>query len=140
VVRSKAGDTALFTGDTMFHAGCGRLFEGSPAQMHASLESLASKGDAARVYPGHEYTVNNLRFAQSVEPGNATVATALGEAQELRARGEFTVGTTIARERATNPFLRTGSEEIRRHVGPFDAAADDVTVLAAIRKAKDGFR
>jgi hydroxyacylglutathione hydrolase len=139
VVRSKSGDVAVFMGDTMFHAGCGRLFEGTPAQMHASLQSIAAEGDAARVYPGHEYTVNNLRFAQSIEPGNAEVVMALAEAKALRATGEPTVGTNIARERETNPFLRTASKEIRASLG-LTAAEDDVTVLAAVRKAKDGFR
>jgi hydroxyacylglutathione hydrolase len=141
VVRDGAGETALFTGDTMFHAGCGRLFEGTPLDMHTSLHSLAAQGDAARVYPGHEYTVQNLRFAQSVEPTNAKVAAALEEAQALRAKDLPTVGTTIARERETNPFLRTTSPEIREHVGLSGSPdIDDVSVLAAVRKAKDGFR
>ena len=139
VVRSRAGEVALFTGDTMFHAGCGRLFEGTPAQMHASLESLASQGDLARVYPGHEYTVQNLRFAASIEPTNGAVTNALHAAEAQRANGKSTVGTNIGRERETNPFLRTGSPEIRRHLG-IDGGADAVTALAAIRKAKDAFR
>lgn len=139
VVRSKAGEVALFTGDTMFHAGCGRLFEGTPAQMHASLGSLAAQGDGARVYPGHEYTVSNLRFAASIEPANKAVANAMHVAEAKRARGKPTVGTNIGAERETNPFLRTGSVEIRASLG-IDAGADAVTALAAIRKAKDSFR
>jgi hydroxyacylglutathione hydrolase len=139
VVRARSGEVAVFTGDTMFHAGCGRLFEGTPAQMHASLESIAAQGDAARVYPGHEYTVQNLRFAQSIEPGNVAVVKALAEAQALRTTGEPTVGTTILRERETNPFLRTKSKEIRASLS-LGGAEDDVAVLAAVRKAKDGFR
>ncbi len=139
VVRSKTGKIAIFTGDTMFHAGCGRLFEGTAAQMHTSLRSLAAQGDAARVYPGHEYTVQNLCFARTVEPGNRAVADALAQAQALRDRAQPTVGTTIARELETNPFLRTASAEIRQHLG-IDPAASDVTALAAIRGAKDVFR
>ncbi len=118
VVRGR-GDTtgpALFTGDTMFHGGCGRLFEGSPAQMHASLRSLVAQGDDARVYPGHEYTQSNLRFAASLEPGNAAIGDALVRASEKRARGEATVGTTIALERATNPFVRAADGEALRVV------------------------
>jgi len=138
-VQSTNGDRAIFTGDTMFHAGCGRLFEGSPAQMHASLQAIVAQGDGARVFPGHEYTVNNLRFARSIEPGNEAIARAFGEAVALRDRGEPTVGTTVARERATNPFLRTDSSEIRASVG-VDPGADAVVALAAIRRAKDGYR
>jgi hydroxyacylglutathione hydrolase len=122
----------------MFHAGCGRLFEGTPAQMVASLASLVAEGDAARVYPGHEYTVQNLRFAQSVEPGNCAVADALIAAKALRDAGKPTVGTTIAKERETNPFVRTPSPEIRACLG-IDPAADDATALAAIRAAKNAF-
>ncbi len=138
VVRDGAGQTALFTGDTMFHAGCGRLFEGSPAQMTASLASLVAQGDTARVYPGHEYTVQNLRFAHSVEPGNLAVVEASSAAEALRAAGKPTVGTTIALERETNPFVRTRSAEIRACLG-IEPTADDATALAAIRAAKNAF-
>jgi hydroxyacylglutathione hydrolase len=139
VVRSRAGEVAMLTGDTMFHAGCGRLFEGTAAQMHASLQSLAAQGDDARVFPGHEYTLQNLRFAQTLEPHSEAVTDALAEARALRDRAQPTVGTTIARERETNPFLRTGSSEVRRRLG-VDASASDVAALAAIRAAKDAFR
>jgi len=138
-VRAKDGTVAVFTGDTMFHAGCGRLFEGTPAQMHASLQSILALGDEVRVYPGHEYTVSNLRFAQSVEPSNGKVADALAEAQALRAENKPTVGTNLARERETNPFVRTRSPEIRRSLS-IAADADDVAALAAIREAKNVFR
>jgi hydroxyacylglutathione hydrolase len=140
VVRAPGDvDATLFTGDTMFHAGCGRLFEGTPAQMTASLASLVAEGDGARVYPGHEYTVQNLRFARSVEPGNRDVDAALAHAEELRGRGEATVGTNIALERATNPFLRTSSRQIRETLG-IDAAADDASALAKVREAKNSFK
>jgi hydroxyacylglutathione hydrolase len=107
--------------------------------MHASLERLCAVGDSARVYPGHEYTVNNLRFAESVEPSHAPTRAALEEAKKRRDKGEPTVGTTIAHERDVNPFVRTRSAEIRRSLG-IDEGADDVAALAAIRKAKDGFK
>jgi len=139
VVRTPSGEVALFTGDTMFHAGCGRLFEGTAAQMLASLERIAAVGEGAAVFPGHEYTVSNLRFAASIEPLHPPVRAALAEAEALRQRGLPTVGTTIARERQTNPFLRTASAEIRASLG-IDRAADAVAALAAIREAKNAFR
>jgi hydroxyacylglutathione hydrolase len=129
---------AAFTGDTMFCAGCGRLFEGTPAQMHASLEKIAALPDDTRVYCGHEYTSNNLRFAGSIESSEA-VAQASARAARLRSEGKPTVGTTIAEERATNPFLRVRSTAIRRSLS-IDGAADDATAFAVIRKAKDDFR
>jgi hydroxyacylglutathione hydrolase len=127
-----------FTGDTMFCAGCGRMFEGTPAQMHASLQKIAALPDDTRVYCGHEYTANNLRFAASIEDSDA-VAQASARAAGLRSEGKPTVGTTLVEERATNPFLRGHSAAIRRSLA-IDVAADDATAFAAIRKAKDGFR
>jgi hydroxyacylglutathione hydrolase len=124
VVSGPGGEKVIFTGDTMFHAGCGRLFEGTPAQMHASLTSIVAQGDKARVYPGHEYTVANLRFAASVEPEREAIREALVRATDKRARNEPTVGTTIALERETNPFVR---------------AADGAT-LGTIRAQKDAWR
>jgi hydroxyacylglutathione hydrolase len=108
----------VFTGDTLFAAGCGRIFEGTPAMMHASLQKLAALPPATRVYFGHEYTANNLRYAAEAEPGNAAVA--------ARAAGLQLPSTpsTIAEELATNPFVR----------------ARDVDELAARRTAKDLFR
>jgi hydroxyacylglutathione hydrolase len=133
------GETCLFTGDTLFCGGCGRLFEGTPAQMHASLQSLAATGPEARVYCGHEYTAQNLRFAKHVEPSNLAVDAAKERARVLRAEGKPTVPTRIKDEVATNPFLRTRSREIRAALGiPGDA--DDVAALAAIRAAKDTFK
>jgi len=124
---------AVFTGDTLFLAGCGRLFEGTPAQMHASLSSLAALADDTRVYCGHEYTASNLRFARHVEPSNPAL-----DERERDVKVPSVPGT-IASERATNPFLRVRSEEIRRTLG-IVPNADDVTAFAAIRKAKDEFR
>jgi hydroxyacylglutathione hydrolase len=132
-------DRAVFTGDTLFCAGCGRLFEGTPAQMHASFARLRALPGDTRVFCGHEYTENNLRFAAHVEPGNAAVARARERAAALRARGEPTIGTTLDEESASNPFLRTASPEIRSTLG-LAQDADDVTAFAAIRAAKDTFR
>ncbi len=139
VVEGGGGPAAVFTGDTLFVAGCGRLFEGSPAQMHASLGKLAALDPSTRVYCGHEYTEANLRFARSVEPGNERVVAAAERARQARAEGSPTVPSTIGEELETNPFLRVESAEIRRTLH-IPADADDVTAFAAIRKAKDNFR
>jgi hydroxyacylglutathione hydrolase len=111
---------AVFCGDTMFAAGCGRLFEGTPEMMWTALHTkLGSLPDAMRVYCGHEYTESNLRFAAHVEPDNTAVAEKLARVQQIRARkaadwhaatpDEMTIPSTIGEERATNPFLRAGS-------------------------------
>jgi hydroxyacylglutathione hydrolase len=129
----------VFTGDTLFCAGCGRLFEGTPAQMHASLEKLTRLPGDTRVMCGHEYTESNLRFAAHVEPGNVDVVRARERASASRSRGEPAIGTTLDDERRCNPFLRTGSQAIRAGLG-IPKGADDITAFAAIRAAKDGFR
>lgn len=130
-------DDAVFTGDTLFIAGCGRLFEGTPAQMHASLSGkLARLPASTRVFCGHEYTVSNLRFAVHAEPENAAAAAKLEAARAMRALGEFTVPSTIAEELETNPFLRVEAPTLRAHFKG-DSAVD---VLAAVRAAKDTFR
>lgn len=134
-VTPKDGPRWAFTGDTFFLAGCGRLFEGTPAQMHASLQRIAALGDDVLIACGHEYTASNLRFAAHLEPGNSDIAQ---RAREVAARTGPTVPATVARERATNPFLRTHSPELRATLGLHDA--DDVAVFAAARKAKDSFR
>jgi hydroxyacylglutathione hydrolase len=131
---------AIFTGDTLFLAGCGRLFEGTPAMMHHSLNDvLVPLGPDVRVFCGHEYTVSNLLFAAWVEPGNTDVARRLEGARAARRRGETTVGSRMGEELATNPFLRCKSSEIRASV-KMGASASDVEVFAAVRKAKDTFR
>ncbi len=132
-------ERAVFTGDTLFCAGCGRLFEGTPADMHGSISRLLELPADTRVYCGHEYTESNLRFAAHVEPSNAEIARARQRAKALRAEGKPTVGTTLADERATNPFVRVRSAEIRGNLG-IDPGADDATALGAIRAAKDGFK
>jgi hydroxyacylglutathione hydrolase len=106
------GHGAVFTGDTLFAAGCGRLFEGTPAMMYDSLtRKLGALSDETLVYFGHEYTVQNLRFAAHVEPDNSHVREKAERVERLRSRGEFTAPTTLAEERLTNPFLRADSVE-----------------------------
>jgi hydroxyacylglutathione hydrolase len=133
---------AVFTGDTLFAAGCGRLFEGTPAQMHESLNvKLASLPDSTRVFFGHEYTASNLRFAAHVEPSNDAVRTKTARVAEERARGRPTTPSTIAEERATNPFMRCDSEEIVRSVEKrLGSERSSAAVLGAIRAEKDRFR
>jgi hydroxyacylglutathione hydrolase len=139
VVSSPGEAPAVFTGDTLFLAGCGRLFEGTPAQMHASLASLARLDDRTRVYCGHEYTESNLRFAHHVEPSNADVVRAAERAKASRGEGRPTVPSTVADEKKMNPFLRAGLPEIRAKVR-VSPEADPVEAFAAVRRAKDGFR
>src|SRR6185503_19619993 len=105
-------ERAVFTGDTLFAGGCGRLFEGDAAQMMRSLAKLAALPDETRVYCGHEYTEKNLRFAAELEPSNRPLSEKLATVQALRRQGTPTVPSTIAEEKATNPFLRTDSQEL----------------------------
>jgi hydroxyacylglutathione hydrolase len=133
------GERAVFTGDTLFCSGCGRLFEGTPAQMHASLQSLLELPGDTRVHCGHEYTESNLRFAAHAEPGNADVKAAQERAAKLRGEEKPTMGTTLDEERKVNPFLRVGSTELRNVLG-IAPDADDETAFAAVRSAKDSFR
>lgn len=130
------GQRAVFTGDTLFCAGCGRLFEGTPGQMHASLTRLMALPGDTRVFCGHEYTESNLRFAAHVEPGNGDVVRAQERARRLRAEGLPTMGTTLDEEGRTNPFVRVRSPEVRATLG-IAPGADDATALGAIRAAKD---
>jgi hydroxyacylglutathione hydrolase len=101
-----ADDAAIFVGDTLFAMGCGRLFEGTAEQMFANMQRLGTLDDATRVYCAHEYTLSNARFAVTVDPDNAALATRLAMVEAARAAGEATVPTSIGEERATNPFLR----------------------------------
>ena len=106
---------AVFVGDTMFAMGCGRLFEGTAAQMHANLQRLAALPADVEVYCGHEYTLANARFAITVEPDNQALADRLARVEAARTHGEVTLPTTIGEERATNPFMRARSvEELAR--------------------------
>ncbi|WP_288129528.1 hydroxyacylglutathione hydrolase [Microbulbifer sp.] len=138
-----AGDTYLFCGDTLFAAGCGRLFEGSPEQMYRSLQSLAALPKETRVYCAHEYTVSNLHFALAAEPDNTDVQARLEHARHLRDRNQPTVPSTIAEELATNPFLRCESPTIRQQAKARETRADSspgpVDVFATLRAWKDNF-
>lgn len=116
-------ERVAFVGDTLFAMGCGRLFEGTPEQMHESLQSLAALPEDMKVYCAHEYTLANAQFAAHADPGNAAIAERLAEVAAMRAAGEITLPSTIARERATNPFVRA------QNSGEF----------AALRSAKDSF-
>ena len=135
------GEGMVFCGDTLFACGCGRLFEGTPAQMFDSLVKLARLAPQTRVYCGHEYTMANIRFAQAVEPANR----ALDERKEREAakqlRGEPTLPSTIALELATNPFLRCGEPEVvasaQKHAGR--SLSGPVEVFAEVRAWKNAF-
>ena len=117
-------DGVIFVGDTMFAMGCGRLFEGTAEQMYANMQRMAALPDDVRIYCGHEYTLANARFAAHVDPDNADVLRRLERVSAQRAAGEITLPTTVADERATNPFVR----------------ARNVQEFAELRTAKDSFR
>ena len=133
---------SLFCGDTLFATGCGRLFEGTPAQMRTSLAKLATLAPDTRIYCAHEYTASNVRFARAVEPRNAALAAWEEEVAALRAKGRSTVPTTLGHERATNPFMRSDEPEVMQAVANHAGidAADPVAVFAALREWKNGFR
>lgn len=131
----------LLSGDTLFAGGCGRLFEGTPRQMHSSLQKLAALPPATQIYCAHEYTQSNLRFALAVEPGNQTLAERAEQVSRLRDAGAITLPSTLALELATNPFLRVAQPEVQaaaaRHSGvPLTCPAE---VFAALREWKDRF-
>lgn len=130
---------ALFSGDTLFSLGCGRLFEGTPAQMWDSLCKLRALPPETRVYCGHEYTLSNARYAVSIDPGNPDLAARLAEVERLRLALEPTLPTTLAREMATNPFLRADRPEMAAAMG-LPPGSNPVEVFAAIRRGKDNFR
>ena len=118
-----ATEQAAFVGDTLFAMGCGRLFEGTAAQMYDNMRKLEALGDDTAIYCAHEYTLSNARFAVTVEPENAKLAARFVDVIDLRERGEATVPTTIALERATNPFMRAASvEELAARRAAKDAA------------------
>jgi len=138
------GDSgALFPGDTLFGCGCGRLFEGTAAQLHGSLQRLAQLPDETRVYCAHEYTEANIRFALACEPGNTRLARRRDEARTLREAGRPTLPSSIALEKATNPFLRCAEPEIIRSIekqtGRGFPANDAEGLFAALREWRNGF-
>jgi hydroxyacylglutathione hydrolase len=135
------GGGMLFCGDTLFACGCGRLFEGTPAQMHASLAKLAQLPPATRIYCGHEYTLANIKFGKAVEAGNAELGRWEASASAQRAKDEPTLPSTLAQEKLANPFLRCEEPAVvaaaSKHAGkPLN---DPVSVLGAIREWKNTF-
>lgn len=131
----------LFCGDTLFSGGCGRLFEGTPAQMLASLDNLAALPGNTRVCCTHEYTLSNLRFARAVEPANAELAQYQADCIALRAHNTPTLPSTLARELQINPFLRCRHSAVRQAAQQHDPAANDaVSVFTAIRQWKNTFQ
>ena len=127
----------VFTADTLFALGCGRLLEGTPEAMFSSLAKLAALPGQTVVHCGHEYTLANARFALSVDPDNARLKARAVRIEALRAQGKPTLPTTIAEELATNPFLRAADPAIRKTLGM--EAAPDVAVFAELRRRKDVF-
>lgn len=132
----------LFCGDTLFGAGCGRLFEGTPEQMAASLAKLAALPDDTLVYCAHEYTLSNLRFAKALEPGNLALQMRLEADSKARGTNLPTIPSNIAIEKATNPFLRTGEPAIVDSLvgaGRLQRGASPVAAFAALREWKNVF-
>lgn len=134
------GHQCLFCGDTMFSVGCGKLFEGTPEQMQASLDKFAALPGDTRVYCGHEYTLANCRFALQVEPGNARLKTKAAEAERARAEGRITLPGRMEEELAVNPFLRTREDSVVQAARERDPSArSGAPVLGVIRRWKDGY-
>jgi hydroxyacylglutathione hydrolase len=135
------GAGSLFCGDTLFACGCGRLFEGTAEQMYASLDKLARLPDDTKVYCGHEYTLANIGFARAVEPDNAALVRREERDRRLREAGRPTLPSTLAEERATNPFLRCRQpavvDSVNKYLG--SRVSDPVRVFAAIRDWKNKF-
>jgi hydroxyacylglutathione hydrolase len=134
---------ALFTGDTLFAAGCGRFFEGSAADMHRALiEVIGALPDDTLIYAGHEYTEKNLRFALTVEPDNPAITAKLAEVLELRRQGRPTLPTTLGAERSYNPFLRPSAPGILAALSTAEPGVDPgdpIAVIGALRRLKDRF-
>ena len=137
----QADQHLLMCGDTLFAAGCGRLFEGTAVQMHASLQRLAALPDITQVYCTHEYTLSNLRFAQVVEPGNPEIQARFEQVSHWRAEGRISLPSSIALERATNPFLRIEQAEVIDSLARVDGrrSNDAEAVFAGLRAWKDRF-
>jgi hydroxyacylglutathione hydrolase len=136
------GHGHLFSGDTLFSLGCGRMFEGTPSQMLGSLQRLAALPGATLLCCGHEYTLANAAFAVTVDPTNAALRQRHQEVQAMRHAARPTVPVSLASEVATNPFLRTASAAIQQAVGARlgRSARDEVDVFAELRRWKDDFR
>lgn len=129
----------LFCGDTLFSAGCGRLFEGSPEQMHRSLTTLAALPDDTLVFAAHEYTLANLRFASAADPNNPEVAAALAETERARDLDRPTLPSNLGRERRINPFLRCADPEVRAAAAAQGDTDTDLATFTTLRAWKDRF-
>ncbi|XP_075686698.1 hydroxyacylglutathione hydrolase, mitochondrial isoform X2 [Rhinoderma darwinii] len=128
---------AVFTGDTLFVAGCGKFFEGTAEEMYQALiEILGRLPPETRVYCGHEYTINNLKFARHVEPNNESIKQKLAWAKETYSNGEPTIPSTLAEEFTFNPFMRVREKSVQQHAGK----DNPISTMAAIRKEKDNFK
>jgi hydroxyacylglutathione hydrolase len=132
-----AGEEILFCGDTLFTLGCGRVLEGGPADLWASLQRIAGLPDATRIFCGHDYTLSNARFALAADPDNPALQQRAKEAEAARDEGKFLVPTTLAAEKAANPFLRAGEPALARAVDRDGAAP--VEVFTALREWKNRF-
>lgn len=137
-IKGKEGESgAVFTGDTLFVAGCGKFFEGSPQEMYnALIEILSALPNDTKVYCGHEYTVNNLKFAQHVEPDNQDIKSKMEWAKNQQSKNEATVPSTIGEEKKYNPFMRVQEEEVKKHA----KNENPVQTMGFLRREKDGFR
>jgi hydroxyacylglutathione hydrolase len=135
------GTPLLFCGDTLFSGGCGRLFEGTPAQMHASLDRLGALPASTRVCCTHEYTLANLRFAQAVDPDNAALSRYVAHCEQLRQQQRPTLPSTIGLERQINPFLRAHEPALKQAASKHNPniATDDTSVFATLREWKNNF-
>jgi len=132
----------LFCGDTLFACGCGRLFEGTPAQMLASLDALAALPGDTQVHCAHEYTLSNIHFALACDPDNETLRAWSRDAAALREHGEPTLPTTIAHERAVNPFLRAGEPTVQAALAErlHERVTDRLAAFTLMREWKNRFR
>lgn len=129
----------LFSGDALFSLGCGRMFEGKPGPMWDALAEIRELPDDTLVYCGHEYTLENARFAQSIDPRNAALSIRAAEVKRMRESGQFTIPVSLGMEKRTNPFLRADRPEIAKALGVEDGSKPSA-VFAAMRAAKDAFK
>lgn len=133
------GDEKLFCGDVLFSAGCGRVFEGTMEQMHASLNKIVALPEETEVYCAHEYTASNLAFALAVEPDNEQLQQYRDEVNRLRAQNRPTLPTTLRREKWINPFLRTDQQSVIRSVANRTQQTDPLAIFSALREWKNEF-
>lgn len=140
---NNAMNNILFCGDTLFSAGCGRLFEGSPEQMHTSMQKLSALGEDTLVFCTHEYTESNLKFAQAVEPQNSDITNELRRVQSLNVSIQPSLPSSIAKEKAINPFLRTHLPSVKKQAAEAMSLEadklDEIECFAAVRRWKDSF-